>query len=74
MIGEINIAGVYVSSALVAAVIALAGAFAVQRAMTWLRLYRFVWHPALFDAAVFVIAWALIAHAPLPPELLGSNV
>jgi hypothetical protein len=66
MIGEISLNGVYLSSALISAVIALAIAFVVRRLLSWAGAYRFVWHPALFDAALFVIAWAAVIRLPLP--------
>ena len=52
---EINIYGLYVPSFLLLTLLALAG----SRALAWgfgrVGLYRIVWHPALFDVAVFVI-------------------
>jgi protein-S-isoprenylcysteine O-methyltransferase Ste14 len=39
-----------------------------------LGLYRMVWHPALFDTALFVILWAFVAavsaHVPFLLELV----
>ena len=60
MIGEFNLGGVFVSSVLVSALIALAAAFVVRRLLARLGAYRFVWHPALFDTALFVILWAAV--------------
>lgn len=52
---EIAIYGLYVPSILLLALMALA----CSRALAWvfgrLGLYRLVWHPALFDVALFVI-------------------
>jgi hypothetical protein len=58
MIGEYNIDGVFLSSVLVSAVAALVAAFVLRRVLSWAGAYRFVWHPALFDTALFVILWA----------------
>jgi hypothetical protein len=58
MIGEYNIDGVFLSSVLVSAVVALVAAFVLRRVLSWAGAYRFVWHPALFDTALFVILWA----------------
>lgn len=66
MIGELPIDGVFLSSVLVSAVIALAIAFVLRRLLAWAGAYRLVWHPALFDAALFVIVWAAVARLPLP--------
>lgn len=55
MSGELNVYGIYVPWLLVLALLALV----LTRLSSWLlaRLgfYRFVWHPALFDAALFVL-------------------
>jgi multidrug resistance efflux pump len=37
----------------------------VHRVLIALRFYRLVWHPILFDTAVFTIIWALITLTPL---------
>lgn len=58
MTGEYNIDGVFLSSVLVSAVVALVAAFVLRRVLSWAGAYRFVWHPALFDTALFVILWA----------------
>ena len=55
MIGELNIYGVFVPSLMVWAALAV-GLTAVTRAgLRSAGLYRLVWHPALFDLALFVI-------------------
>ncbi|MDB5468142.1 MAG: hypothetical protein JWQ46_2904 [Phenylobacterium sp.] len=69
MIGEVNVDGVLLSSVLVSAVIALALSFVVRRLLAWLGAYRFVWHPALFDTALFVILWAAVIAVPMPLNL-----
>ena len=69
MIGELNIGGVLLSSVLVSAVLALVASFMVRRALSWIGAYRFVWHPALFDTALFVTIWAAVIAAPLPLNL-----
>lgn len=66
MIGEIDLNGVFVSTLLVSAVIALAAAFVLRRLLAVLGAYRLIWHPALFDAALFVIVWAAVVALPLP--------
>jgi hypothetical protein len=69
MIGEIDLDGVLVSSVLVGALIALALTFLVHRFLAWAGMFRFVWHPALFDVALFVTVWAGVIHLPSPPFL-----
>ncbi|TCS39353.1 uncharacterized protein DUF1656 [Paucimonas lemoignei] len=55
MSGEFNLYGLYVPWLLVQSLLALA----LSRGMSWvlarLGFYRLVWHPALFDAALFVL-------------------
>ena len=69
MIGEVNISGVFLSSVLVSAVIALVASFLLRRVLSKVGAYRFVWHPALFDTALFVILWAAVIAVPLPLDL-----
>lgn len=66
MTGELNIDGVFLSSVLVSAVIALAASFLLRRVLSKIGAYRFVWHPALFDTALFVILWAAVVTVPSP--------
>lgn len=66
MIGEFAIDGVFLSSVLVSAVIALAASFVLRRALSKVGAYRFVWHPALFDSALFIILWAVVVTVPSP--------
>lgn len=55
MIGEISLYGVYVPWLLVLFLLALV----ITRVLAWgfaqLGWYRLVWHPPLFDAAMFVL-------------------
>jgi hypothetical protein len=67
---EVDLDGVFVSSLLVFAV----AAWLITQAATWILgrigFYRFVWHRALFDMALFVIVWGVVAAfgGPLPGE------
>jgi hypothetical protein len=66
MIGEADLNGVFVSSVLISALAALALSFVLRRLLALIGAYRFVWHPALFDTALFVIVWAVVIALPLP--------
>ena len=55
MTGEIDIFGVFFPALLVWTVLALALSALLRRGIERLGLYRFVWHPPLFDLALFVI-------------------
>jgi hypothetical protein len=66
VIGEFDVYGVFLSPVLVSAVLAYAASLAVRRLLSLVGAYRVVWHPALFDTALFVILWAAVAAVPLP--------
>jgi len=65
MIKEINFAGVLLPPlmgyGLVAALLWLAARFALSRA----GLYRFIWHPPLFNTALYVILLSIVVVATL---------
>lgn len=65
MTGESDIGGVFLSSVLITAVIALALSFLIRRLLALIGAYRLVWHPPLFDTALFVILWALVVALPI---------
>ena len=69
MIGEVDLFGVLVSSVVVTALIALVATTVVRRLLSWAGFYRFVWHPALCDTALFVIVWAGVIALALPRYL-----
>jgi hypothetical protein len=66
MIQEYVVHGVLIASAPLTACLALAIAYGLHRVLMRLRFYRWVWHPVLFDSAMFVLVWALITFHPLP--------
>ncbi|MCZ8438735.1 DUF1656 domain-containing protein [Achromobacter xylosoxidans] len=55
MIGEFNLYGIYFPWLLVLSVVTLGVAWAVRRVLARAGLYRLVWHPALFDLALFIV-------------------
>jgi hypothetical protein len=55
MIGELSLYGVLVPSLMVWTAIAVALTAVLRAALRLAGLYRLVWHPALFDLALFVI-------------------
>ncbi|WP_036288100.1 DUF1656 domain-containing protein [Methylosinus sp. PW1] len=54
MTAEISIFGVFVSSLLAFALAAFVLEVVIARALATIGFYRFVWHPALFNFAMFV--------------------
>lgn len=63
MTAEIDIFGVFFPALLVWAAIALLLSTLVRRGLGRFGLYRFVWHPSLFDLALFVILLGGVAAA-----------
>jgi hypothetical protein len=55
MIGEFSLYGIYAPWILILTLLSLACSAAVNFLLSRLGFYRWVWHPALFDFAVFVI-------------------
>jgi hypothetical protein len=55
MIGEIDLYGLYVPGLLLSALLSLAVSRGISRLLARLGFYRLVWHPVLFDAALFII-------------------
>mgnify|MGYP006093715391 CR=1 FL=1 len=51
---DLDVYGVFVPSLLLALLITYALSHLLSRLLRRMRLYRFVWHPALFDFAIFV--------------------
>ena len=61
MIGEFNVFGVFVPSALVWAIVAAIVAVPVRRLLDAIGFYKIVWHRGLFDVALLAILWAAVA-------------
>jgi hypothetical protein len=55
MIGEVSLYGLYVPPLLLLAVLALVVSRVLNLFLARLGLYRFVWHPALFDFSLFIL-------------------
>jgi hypothetical protein len=75
MIGEAYIAGVFIPRLILVLLLAFAASLLLRRILRWLRLYRYIWHAALFDIAVFVVLSWLIASATAgyTPYGVGPN-
>jgi hypothetical protein len=63
MIGEFDIYGVYFPAFAVFAAIAFALQLPVKRLLDAYGVYRFVWHRALFDIALYVFLLAVVTAA-----------
>lgn len=57
---ELNLFGLYVPWILLLFCLALAATRLASRLLARTGLYRFVWHPALFDVALFVILFGAL--------------
>jgi hypothetical protein len=60
MTGEVSLYGIYMPSLLLMALLALL----LSRGLSWLLaragFYRLVWHPALFDLAMFIVVLGML--------------
>jgi protein AaeX len=63
VIGEFDIYGVYFPAFAVFAAIAFVLQLAIRRLLEASGLYRFFWHSALFDVAIYVILLAAVTAA-----------
>ena len=63
MIGEFDIYGVYFPAFAIFAAIAFVLQLAIRRLLEASGLYRFFWHRALFDVAIYVILLAAVTAA-----------
>ena len=65
MIPEIDIAGVFLSTLVPTALLSLFLTWLVRKLLGRAGAYRHIWHPALFDAALFLILWAVVIALPV---------
>jgi hypothetical protein len=63
VIGEIDIYGVYFPAFAVFAAIAFVFQLVIKRLLDAFGVYRFVWHRALFDLAIYVILLGVVTAA-----------
>lgn len=70
MIGEFDVAGVFIPAIVIWALLSMAVGLIVRRIFVATRFYQLVWHRGLFDLALFFILWGLVAfmanHFGLP--------
>ena len=55
MIGEVSLYGVYIPSLMLLVLPALLAARGTSWLLARVGFYRWIWHPALFDVALFLI-------------------
>jgi hypothetical protein len=61
MIGEFDVAGVFIPAIVIWAIVSMALGLIVRRILTATRFYALVWHRGLFDLALFFILWSAVA-------------
>jgi hypothetical protein len=62
VIGEFDIYGVYFPALVIFAAIAFVLQLVIKRLLNACGVYRFVWHRALFDLALYVILLGLVTE------------
>ncbi|MES1991862.1 MAG: DUF1656 domain-containing protein [Pseudomonadota bacterium] len=60
MIHELDIGGLFFTPLVGSAVVALVLWLALRTGLTRTGAYRWVWHPPLFDVALFVVLFAVV--------------
>jgi protein-S-isoprenylcysteine O-methyltransferase Ste14 len=75
VIGELHLFGLFAPASLVSAILAGLGILIVRRILAQTGFYRLVWHPGLFDLALYVVLWggAAILLEHLQSDLLGLH-
>jgi hypothetical protein len=61
MIGELDIGGVFTPTLLIWAAAAFAISIPVRWGLNRLGVYHFVWHRGLFDIALVILIWTIVA-------------
>lgn len=65
MTPEIDIAGIFISTLVPTAIAALFLTWLAKKLLGSAGAYHHIWHPALFDAALFLILWAVVIALPV---------
>ena len=65
MLREIAIDGIFLPPLLGELAVAAVIWYAAKTGLAWLGAYRFVWHPPLFNTALFVILLGALAAVSL---------
>ena len=66
MIGEVEIAGVFVPTAVAGGTTAFIATVILRHVLRVAGAYQFIWHAGLFDVAMFVVLWWLVTCAAAP--------
>ncbi len=66
MIGEASIYGLYVPWLMLLCGLTLGVHWAIRRVFGAIGLYRWVWHPALFDMALYVLLLFVVSTVAAP--------
>ncbi|MDM0001233.1 DUF1656 domain-containing protein [Variovorax sp. J22P240] len=61
MITDLNLFGLFISAGLATALLAASALAVVARVMAATGAYRWVWHPPLFNLALFGVLWLALA-------------
>jgi protein AaeX len=69
VIADVNLFGIFINAGLVSALFAGVLLVLLRRALTRAGAYRLVWHPALFDLALFVLLWGGVAFGATALEV-----
>jgi hypothetical protein len=62
MIGEFDLGGVFIPSAVVWAAVAIIVSLFVRRLLHLIGFYSLVWHRGLFELALLAILWGFVTY------------
>jgi protein AaeX len=65
MIGQVDVQGLYLPWLMLLVAGALVATWVARRLLVVVGVYRWVWHPALFDLALFVLLLYGLSQASL---------
>ena len=63
MIADVNLFGMFIDVGLATALLAIAALAMLHRVLAAAGIYRWVWHPPLFNLALFAVLWLAMAFA-----------
>lgn len=62
---ELDFSGIFISTLVPTALLGLLLTILVRKLLGRFGAYHQIWHPALFDAALFLILWAIVIALPV---------
>jgi branched-subunit amino acid transport protein len=71
MIKELNLLGIYIHPFMIALLLAFISIRPTNNLLNRIGFYRHVWHPGMFDTALFFILYALFIALLVPDVIMA---